>query len=244
MLTGWFCYQEAVASILESGLKWQKLMGRESPIWLQKLFRFWKREKEAADKHKNLINWKWNQFLSTTYDKSLQFAILPSDFCEVLVVGQPWLPRRRLSELARSPAASRPCQTNDRTNSEESNLSTLVLTETGTEDKIWDWVSSPPLTVAESIWPARSEHPSERRCLRGTTSAGTVIGQLEKFKGSVLNSQTLYVQYVYACSGVCRPLRGPVWLSLHLSLTSSEHQAQLQTGRFAICRPKKIWQQS
>ncbi len=36
-------YQEAVASILESGLKWQKLIGRSSPIWLQKLLRFWRR---------------------------------------------------------------------------------------------------------------------------------------------------------------------------------------------------------
>lgn len=143
-------------------------------------------------------------FFPTTYDKSVQFSILPSDFCEVLVVGRPWLPRRRLSELAQSPAAAQPCENNHRTNSEgrESNPSKPVLTETGTEEKVWDWVSSSPLTVAESIWPSRSEHPSERRCLRGTTSAGTVIGQLEKFKGSVLNSHT-YVQYVHACSGVC-----------------------------------------
>lgn len=38
-------YQEAVASIRESGLKWQKLIGRSSPIWLQKLLRFWRRRR-------------------------------------------------------------------------------------------------------------------------------------------------------------------------------------------------------
>lgn len=40
------------------------------------------------------------------------------------------------------------------------------------------------------------------------------------------------------CLSVCWPLRVPFWLSLHLSWTSLEHPAQLQTEHFAICCPK------
>lgn len=66
-------------------------------------------------------------FSPTTYDNSLQLAILPSDFCEVLVVGQPWLPRRRLSELAQSPAASQPCHTITGQTQKAENQSSLSL---------------------------------------------------------------------------------------------------------------------
>lgn len=38
---------------------------------------------------------------------------------------------------------------------------------------IWCWLACKSLTGAESIWPSRSEHPSARRCLHGTMSAGT-----------------------------------------------------------------------
>lgn len=90
------------------------------------------------------------------------------------------------------------------------------LTETGTEEKIWDWVSSSPLTVAESIWPARSELPSERRCLRGTMSVGTVIGQLEKFKGSVLSPELTNIIWT-VCLSMFRCVLTSSWARLALS---------------------------
>lgn len=39
---------------------------------------------------------------------------------------------------------------------------------------LWWW-----LTGEENIWPTRAEHPLGKRSLRGTMSAGTVIGQRE-----------------------------------------------------------------
>ena len=46
-------HQDAVTSILELGLKWQNDIGLSSPIWLQKLFRFWGREKDERETIRN-----------------------------------------------------------------------------------------------------------------------------------------------------------------------------------------------
>lgn len=75
-------YQEAVASILESGLKWQKLIGRSSPIWLQKLLRFCRRRRRSRVYHHttNLV------VLAEISSSCLTLRLLCSSCCRIALV--------------------------------------------------------------------------------------------------------------------------------------------------------------